>query len=251
MDHLRDLRKRGSTATAALICALTVVVVMKENDWRRASWWEPGSVGQWIFVVLSIATALASFYVSVALWRILGRKDRSSEFAKAAHAIARLIEEKTSLRHGEFGINVWLVKGPTGFRLLDRVCEAMVAPERTETPITWTKGKGIIGEAWARKTSRFADLDTVRAAIPSARVFCRIRPEERFRLTWAEFNETSRYHAVLAVPLRQHRFARHAVRGVVAIDVLVPGKGLQIDGIQQLPEFDAIRRTCENALAGD
>lgn len=158
------------------------------------------------------------------------------------------MEETTLLEHEEIGVNIWLVRGPRGFRRLVRAAK-VVAEDRHETPITWTKGKGIIGEAWDRNQTRFADLDTVRADFPTEAQWCSLKREDRFRLSWAEFMETSRYHAVLAVPLRRHRFSRHLVRGVVAIDVLVPGKASQLDGLQVTREFSSISSASAKLLS--
>ena len=125
----------------------------------------------------------------------------------------------------------------------------VTAQLRKQTPIVWTKGKGIIGEAWSRDSSRFADLDLVRSAYPSEELWCELARDDRFRLSWREFEQTSRYHAVLAVPLHAYRNADFPVRGVIAIDVLVPTNRNSIEGVQDTGEFSSIIRTCEAALS--
>ncbi len=248
MDFLRRLRRPGATVTAVLVVALAAVNVAKGTDWP-AGWWDdrPGEV---IFVALSIVTGLGSLFVALGFRSVLGKQSQKLKLETAAQSVARLIQQETKLKHDEIGVNIWLIKGMVGFRRLVRAA-IVVAQPRHQTPITWTKGKGIIGEAWARKKSRFADLERVRELYPTEQLWCGLKRDDRFRLSWAEFEETARYHAVLAVPLRRHRFSRHPVRGVVAIDVLVKRKGGAIDGIQRTKEFSSIIRTCEAALAGE
>jgi hypothetical protein len=94
-------------------------------------------------------------------------------------------------------------------------------------------------------------LDRVRATFTTEEQWCAFKREDRFHMSWSEFEETRRYRAVVAVPLRRHRWARHAVRGVIAIDSLVPGKASELLGLTTLPEFSSIRRTCEAAFGGD
>jgi hypothetical protein len=247
MGGMRAIKRPGAAATAALIVATTAVAVMKNSDWPHADWWGPGSVGRTVFVVLSILTASASFLVSLSLSRTLARQRMHETFVTAAHGFSEVAETKTRLRHTQIGVNIWLVRGPVGFRRLVR--EASATRPRTTTPIVWTKDKGVIGQAWSRKKTRFANLEEFRTLASTKSVFCQLPPEDRFRLTWEQFEETRRYQAVLAVPLRRERFARHSVRGVVAIDLLGKGKAELLKGLQDSKEFDSIRLTCEATLS--
>lgn len=248
MEFLRRLRRPGATLAAVLIVALAAVNVAKGVDWPMG-WWNtpPGSV---IFVILSILTGVATLFVALGFRSVLTKQGRKAKFQTAAQSVVSLVEDKTQLSHADIGVNVWLVKGMLGFRRLVREA-IVVAQPRHETPITWTKGKGIIGEAWERKQSRFADVERVRGLYPTKQAWCGLPREERFRLSWAEWEETFRYYAVLAVPLRRHRFGGHPVHGVVAIDVLVPSKGRVLDGVQRTKEFSSVIRTCEAALGGE
>lgn len=247
MQFLRVQRRPGSKLAAALALALVVVAPLKTIEWPQG-WWE-SSWGQAFFITISVATSTITFFVALGYKRLLGRDARTETLKEAAESIASKVEAQLGLRRTEFGVNIWLVRGMKGFKRLVR--EASVSESHHETPITWTKGKGIIGEAWSRNKTRIADLDAVRRAFPSDVEWCDLKREDRFRLSWDEFSETDRYHAVLAVPLRRHRFARHRVRGVVAIDSLIAGKAKKLAAFRQTPEFSAIRRTCEGAFVRD
>lgn len=249
MEKSRGVRQPGATLFAILAGAFLVVSAARGLTLFDKSWWQPAGPGERLFVALSAAAGISALIVSVMYKRLLRRYHRRSQFEAAALAFSRLVSGTTSIQPAEVGVNIWLIKGPRGFRRLIRA--GSVSEPRHPTPITWTKGKGIIGEAWERDTIRFADLDVVRAITPTEADWCSLPREERFRLSWAEFDETTRYHAVLAVPLRRLRFGVYRVRGVAAIDLLTAGKAAELNQIHVTPEFSAIRRTCEAAFAGD
>jgi phosphate/sulfate permease len=248
MEFLRWLRRPASAVTALLVAAVGAMGTAKEYDWPHESWWKPGQPALVIFVILSLLAGLGVAFIIVGFFRLLSRETRRRQFQAAAHSFVRCVEKQTSLQHHEIGVNIWLIKGVKGFRRLVREAIAVAEP-RPETPITWTKGKGIIGHAWRRNKSVFANLDTVRALF-NEETWCALRRDQRFRLSWDEFNETWRYHAVLAVPLRRHRFGVHRIRGILAIDAVVTEKGKELDGIQRTPDFNVIMGICQAAFAG-
>jgi hypothetical protein len=248
MDFLRAIRRRVSEATAVLYILLAMVAVAREAKFYDERWWQSGGRGQIAFLVLTALTALGGFFVAIALRRALIRENRESQFQTAAEQLARLVRDEINLAPHEFGVNIWLVKGMKGFKRLVR--EAKVAEPRSPTPITWTKGKGIIGEAWASGKTRVWDLDHIRASNPTREAWCGLRRHERWRLSWNEFEKTNRYRAVLAVPLYRHRFGLHRVRGVAAVDALIPGKKDALKALEPTREFDAVIATCQAAFAG-
>jgi hypothetical protein len=248
MEHLRDLRRPGAKLAGLLVLAFGGVQIAKEYQWPHVSTWKQGSEGQLAYVILAILTAIATLLVIYGYHRMLARRESRDAFATAAQSFLSVAQKGTSIPHDQIRVNIWLVKGPWGFRRLVRAATAAPLPHRGETHITWTKGKGIIGQAWDRKKSRFADLHTVRSIYPTEARWCELKRDDRFRLSWDEFSQTSRYDAVLAVPMRRNRYARHAVRGVVAIDVLTLESRTDIDGIQLTDDFSSIISICEAAF---
>lgn len=250
MEIIRTMRLPGAITTGALVALWSAVQVANARNWPDQSWWSSGNAGDTAYIVLAILTPVATLLVVYGYVRLLKRQSRRNRFAAAARELVNYIEKETSLGRHEIGVNIWLVKGLPGFRRLVRsVIE--VAQPRKETHITWTKGKGIIGQSWAQKRSRFADLETVRGTFTTARLWCELERDDRFRLSWAEFQRTKAYRSVLAVPLQANRLGRHPVRGVLAIDVLTPSKRMEIDGIQETDEVSSVIRFCEAALVGD
>jgi hypothetical protein len=123
-----------------------------------------------------------------------------------------------------------------------------VERETKATPIVWTKGKGVIGRCWARNETTFADLAEFRRRHNHRRAFCELPRDERFRFTWGEFQDTKRYRAVLAVPLRPRIYGRYRMRGVLAVHVTTAGKEAELDGIQEHADFSRLIRTLEKVL---
>jgi hypothetical protein len=247
MSVLRDLRRPGSLILMWVAVALTTATVAREADWPE-TWWETGW-GRGALIALTALTGAGTVLVVQGYRRFLRRDAKKAALREGAESIAQLVEKQTSLTPGEFGVHIWLVRGMKGFRRLVR--GPSQAREHHETPIVWTKGKGVIGQAWKRRKTRYADLDLVRELYPSQEDWCGQKREKRFRLSWDEFEETRRYRAVVAVPLRAHRFARYRVRGVIAIDALVSGKAAELEALEKTPEFSAIRRLCESAFVRD
>jgi hypothetical protein len=248
MHQLRMASRPGATSVAALLLLFGLAQFAKAQEWPSPQTWEQTSDWEAAFVVLTAAASAAAFLVAVGFRLLLSRHRTSQKFATAAQGLKLLVANHTGIKHEHIGVNIWRVRGLPGFRRLVR--EASTTSQmRSETPIVWTKDKGVIGEAWGRDTSRFADLDAVRKLYPSETLWCELDRSDRFRLSWREFGETRRYHAVLAVPLHGSRYARFPVRGVVAIDVLTPTNRTKVEGVQSTAEFSSIIRTCEAALS--
>ncbi|MEP6976604.1 MAG: hypothetical protein ABI948_00975 [Thermoleophilia bacterium] len=246
---LGKLKRPGATTTGLLILIFGAVQIMRAAEWPDARTWKSGA-GLVAFVALAIAVAVLSFLVAWGYRGLLASRRREERLAKAANGIARVVMKHTKLKRDEVGVNIWRVRGPKGFRRLDRAAIA-VEEDREETPILWTKGKGVIGYCWSKKAPRFADLEDLRSALPTEEEFCSIPREERFKFTWSEFQEVNRYAAVLAVPLKPRGFGRFAVKGVLAVDCSNVDRRSELDGLQGKPDFVTIKRTCEDILVGD
>jgi hypothetical protein len=248
MSYLRRQRRFGSRTAAALVVALTIVTAANAVQWPDG-WWTSiwGRAG---LVALTVVSGAATFLVVVGYQSLLGRSKRREIVAQAAEDLVRLIETSTEMDRSQFGVNVWVIKGMKGFRRLVR--GPSISDKHSDTPIVWTKGKGIIGQSWKRSKIRYADLDQERADYPAQADWCKRSREDRYRLSWDEFGETDRYRAVVAVPLRTGgAVAKYRVRGVLAMDALIPGKAADLEALTKTPAFRAIRRACETAFISE
>ena len=247
--RLGKLKRPGATTTGMLILVFGAVQIMRVAEWPDAQTWKSG-LGLVAFVALAIGVSVLSFLVAWGYRGLLASRRREERLAKAANGLVRVVEKHSTLKRDEVGVNIWRVRGPKGFRRLDRAAIA-VEEDREETPILWTKGKGVIGYCWSQKAPRFADLEDLRSALPTENEFCSIPRDERFKFTWSEFQDVDRYTSVLAVPLKPRGFGRFAVRGVLAVDCSNVDKRGELYGLQRKPDFVTIKRTCEDILVGD
>lgn len=203
--------------------------------------------GQIVFLALTALTSLGALFVGLALRRALIRENRVSQFQIAADALARLVWENTTLQPSEVGVNIWLVKGAFGFRQLVR--QAKVADHRNPTPITWTKGKGIIGEAWAKNRPRVWDLEYIRAINPTEKLGVSLN--RRSVGSSAGMSSTGRSVTVRFSPFHSGAVASSGTACVVsAVDALVPGKTQELQDFHKTPAFSSVWATCEAAFAG-
>lgn len=247
MQLVRAQRKNGALGTQIVVVALGVATAAREAVWPSEEWWESVG-GKLLFIGLTALTAIGAALVAWGYKRVLAYRAQARTVDEAAKGIALLVKQKTSLKTHQFGVNIWIIRGALGFRRLVRWSE--IAPDHHRTPILWTKGKGVIGQAWKGKRTRSVDLERIRNA-HDEESWCARKREERLRLSWDEFEETGRYHHVIAVPLRARRFAKYRVCGVIAIDSLVSGKKEELEALAKLQAFSSIRRLCESAFSRD
>jgi hypothetical protein len=234
--------------TFLLVVAYGVVQIGKLNDFPHASTWASRSPGWWAYVILAILATASSALVILGYRALLATRGENEAFAKLARGVVRVVEKNTTLRHHELGVNIWVLQGPPGFRRLERRAMSL-AEERPQTPILWTKGKGAIGRCWARNESTFADLEGLRGQFRTPGAWCAQPRDERFRFSWAEFQDTRRYTAILAVPLLPRIYGRYRFRGVLAIDTTAREKGTELAAVSEESEFGVIIRTCQAVLA--
>jgi hypothetical protein len=92
----------------------------------------------------------------------------------------------------------------------------------SESPVSWTKDKGAIGECWEKGIAVRHDRRAAAAAfgdpsVATEAMFATLTPEQRSGFTFAEFVETiEKYGEILAVPVR----AKHSgeLIGILSID---------------------------------
>ncbi|HEX4519226.1 MAG TPA: hypothetical protein VH063_06555 [Gaiellaceae bacterium] len=246
MGWLRGLRQPGSFLTAGVVVAAGALEEFNVTGWPHTGWWDSG-LPEKVFVPVIAAATILSFLVIVAYSLTLGRLHDYERFAALAEGTARVVERETSLGRDDFSVNIFRVQGPCGFRRLEQV--ARVAPDSSDSAMLWTKGKGVIGFAWAQRRSKYADLEALQVLLATEELFCQIPRDNRFRFSWNEFEDTRKYTAVLAVPIRPHVYARYPVRGVLAVAALTSTNRGQLDGVQNHRDFADIVSTAKAILS--
>jgi hypothetical protein len=242
------LKRPGASVTLLIVAAYGIVQVLKGIGVPHDSTWAPGSGWLWVYAILAALATVASLLVVLGYRSLLGgRHERDQLAALARGVVPVVVKNATSLTREDIRVGIWVIQGPKGFRRLERRAIATEVDLET-TPIFWTKGKGVMGRCWARRSATFANLEELRTRLSSPRLWCAQPRDRRFRFSWEEFRDTRRYKAVLAVPLRPRVYGRYRLRGVLVIDVLAAGKGEEIDGLEENPELSGIVRTCQAVL---
>lgn len=245
MGWLRDMRRPGSIATGIVILVAGTLEGFDIAGVPKDNWWRSGLQKDVLFGMIA-ASSITSFLVVIAFARVLTTLNDKERLTAMAQGAARVAQKKTKLGDADISVNIFRVQGPIGFRRLEPVARAAADP--SDTPILWTKDKGVIGYAWANNQRRYADLEEFQNLLPDQATFCSLQPSDRFRFTWKEFEETRKYKAVLAIPIRPQHSTRYPVRGVLAISAHVSQTQAQLEAIRDDPEFVVILNTCRAIL---
>jgi hypothetical protein len=97
--------------------------------------------------------------------------------------------------------------------------------KRTDSAVTFTPDKGVLGRCWRERAQVIVDLERDLHPRASTKAdFERLDADERFGLTWDEYQRTRRYQAVYAAPLLLRKGRTTVVAGIVSIDVLARGR---------------------------
>lgn len=74
---------------------------------------------------------------------------------------------------------------------------------RPDAGVSWTKGKGAVGQCWSTNLEIEADLANLHAAATAGLPFFdSIEAESRFSLTWDDYQKTKRYQSIFVTPLK-------------------------------------------------
>jgi len=198
-------------------------------------------------VALSSCSVVAYLLVILGYGRALKKSDQNTKLAAACKDVATLLVERTSLDFADVGVHVWTLRGPKGFRHLERRAQ-FVLKRRRQSSVTWRKGKGAMGLCWKRNASVIADVEEMERQHPTKASFCRQRRDDRLGLTWEELQEARHYRAILAIPLRTGPAAARRFRGVLSVDVQVDGRTSELRTLLAENQFSNVLSVCEDVL---
>ena len=145
-------------------------------------------------------------------------------------------------------MHVWTIRGLPGLRRLERRA-TFVSVGRPRTAITWRKGKGVLGQCWARDEWILADLEQIANARTEDELY-EIPREDRVFFTWQEARATEHYKAALAWPLHGGPEGAPIVVGVLSVDAQTEGAVDELDRVwtNKRQDIDAHRGVCEAIL---
>jgi len=228
----------GAIAVAYAACQLLKI----EEIPSKQAW--DGSRPLGIALLTSGVSALVgTFLVFIGYGRLLRKVNQNEELSDACKGAWYLAVQTLGIDMTKVGAHVWTVKGPRGFRYLDRRV-TFIIERRRQTNVTWRKGKGAIGLAWSEDAPVIASVENLQHLGSSERLFCAIPRRERFGLNYREFLRSRHYRAILAVPLRVDT----GVRGCLSIDVQIDGHADTLDTLVKDDQFNNVVAVCEAVL---
>lgn len=248
-DRFQRLLRPGARTSGAVVVVYGGGAIAKANDWPRPSIWAPGTTWNTLLVIAGALAATGYFLVTIGYSRALRKSSENARLEKVCRGVVQALEDHTRLKRDEVGVHVWAVRGVKGIQHLQRRAR-LVPRDRTVTSITWRKGMGVIGQCWARDETLIVDLSELERQAVTPEAFYAIPREDRFLFSWRDFQETRKYKAILAVPLRTGPTGARRFRGCLSVDVRVDGKAQELDTLVKTDAFDDVRSVCEAVLGG-
>jgi uncharacterized integral membrane protein len=208
---VRRLLRPGAFLISLAIFVAGVAQALKEADIPSKSAWDNSEPLGVVALTSAVVGLVGGFLVSLGYARELKRRRQNEELGdlcKSVWVIA--VREFPAIEFTKIGVHVWAVRGLWGARYLEK--RATFIPEaRRSTPITWRQGKGAIGLCWRLNQELVADVEKLERKGPDKTAFCALPEEERFGFSWRDLQESKRYRAILAMPLRRG-FSRTSAR---------------------------------------
>ncbi|HKI67059.1 MAG TPA: hypothetical protein VJ989_07295 [Solirubrobacterales bacterium] len=230
--------------TLAFGAAAAVLAVAHSAGFPKASTWSAGHA----LPPIQIA-AVAAWVTGQVCLAIQGRRRRRNrKLEDACRNVAAFVDEKCpSLPLAEVGVHIWQV--PLVKRQLRRAGSFLLIGDRARSGIPWTKGKGVVGEAWRLKTHLTKNLEEIRARANTREAFEALPIDDRLGLSWSEVQRTPGYKAVYARPLYSREGQDHDIKGILAIDILGDGHYGALVRATEDEGFLGVIGTCETALS--
>ena len=211
-SHGADLRTSRRILAAAVSSAAVAALLRERSSRRRA-----------------VAAGALLFWSTGTHLRLAVRDIRAERYARlnsgirsALVALLRSIVEVSGFDVFDVGVSLFIAERHPGrpwsrrLRRIEHVRSASLPPR---SGVTWSKGKGIIGRAWADNAVLFADLSAMYNDFKTEADWAVAPKELRMGLKWHEVERLrERYSGVIAVPVVSPTSA-HTI-GIMTFDTL-------------------------------
>ncbi len=155
------------------------------------------------------------------LRRDLEKEERKYLLDTACRWLLVAVSQQTTLPLDSFGASVWLVPTDSERPRLRRILHCPIEP-RQKTRIVWTRGKGVIGQAWERDEEFIVDLAPLHGL--SQQAFDSLEQDARLNMSWIEADRSKAYAAVWAIPLRiEDPDGEERLVGIMSVDCKATG----------------------------
>lgn len=200
-------------ATAALAAVFGTAMLARQLSWPLSkTWWdqtEP-TLLPILFVLGSVAVGTTA--INAVVLGEARRKDRRHRLIET-YCRTLLISIDDVCSHAVPAISlsghVWVISSRSLLNLFRKLPDALhrVATYklnmRPSSSVTWIKGRGAVGRCWATEQILVADLAPLHASAAAGQAgFDALTDEERWGITWAEFQQTRAYWSILVFPLK-------------------------------------------------
>jgi len=234
----RRLLRPGSIGIGTIALAYGVLQLLESHDVPSKDAWKVHEPLGLLLIGTGLVALEGTFLVFVGYARSLKKAEQNDELFEGCRAVWHLVVAGLGLDMRKVGVHLWSVRGFPGCRYLERRASFIIEPRRT-TQVTWRRGKGAIGLAWAEDDALVANVEHLVGRATSERLFYETPRRERYGLDWREFKRARRYRSVLAVPLR----ALGKVRGCLSVDLQSRRAGRQA-------RYSVEERSVERGLDG-
>lgn len=207
----RAFRPGGGVGTVVIL-AFTVAQILKFSDKTNGDWSHNPLLG--VYQGLAIASAVVGS-LSLAVYRQLRtRERRANALEDGCRELVRLLTKRGSIDIDNIGAWVWRKRGWGPAAELVPVAHFYFY-DRLASNITWTIGKGVIGQCWKHREEEFYDLRSLRAYDRAD--FDALSEKARCGLAHSEYHLTRQFDAVWAYPLLSDSPTRFC--GCVSVDI--------------------------------
>jgi hypothetical protein len=227
----RRFLRPGSLIVLGLVTLTGVGVVMREVAVPSESFWATRSFAGVTLAIVAALTYIGNLFVVVGYRHTLKSREQDTRLYAVIRDVVALVESETSLDRASIGVHVWTIRGLPGIRRLERRATFLWV-NRPPSPITWRKGKGVLGQVWQRDDWILANLD------------------ERFNFTWHDARATQHYKAVIVWPLRGGPENAPKVVGCLSVDVQHAGAMDELEALWEKRRADLLAHiaVCELIL---
>jgi hypothetical protein len=212
---------------------------------------DPAVIGLALIVAGAAAFGVVKVHDEFVADRRRAEKERLEPVQQACRsAMTPIARELAGVPLNELGIHLWQVDGDR----LKRVIKYTMDLERSDTPVTWTRGKGVIGLVWETGVALATDLSELyrlAEALDDAEFEAQLSATARYGLTRQELLRAQRYRCVLAIPLSSSddKPSKETI-GVVSVDCMRAGHRDGLDRLRTDPVFSNVVGTCQSYLRG-
>jgi hypothetical protein len=247
---LRAQVGNGSVLVASLVL-LYGIATLGQQEAIPHGFWDEGGTGAAVLVALGLLAGVGSFAVTFSVKGLLRRAETDGKLITPCRELAWLVQSVAKVPHGTVGVHVWEIAGPPFARRLRRRTTFRSKGGR-QTPVLWTRGKGVLGQCWADPEARdqLNDLEDLYARAPNEKAFYGLSSVDRFNMTWQELSAGRQYKLIWVAKLYAGLDASPKHAGMISVDVESAGYADELEKLldERGDDIRALLSLCEDLL---